>query len=206
MLFRSAVARLHARENGGFILLVGASGTGKTRSLFEAMIRTLPDFALLHADAAPIGSVLPARTVVWLDELEEHLAAVDVTAAALNATLHGSAGPVILLGTLRSEQYQRYSTLPAPDDEDHFSAQRALLKLARVIDVPSQLSNAELDRLHGASIHHGPSLFDAVRIGEQRAVQMITAAPHLLRRVQQAPGYAKAVIGAAVEADRKSVV
>ncbi len=187
-----------AREHGGFILLVGASGTGKTRSLFEAMTRMLSDFALIHADAAPLGSVLPARTVVWFDDLDEHLNARDLDPAALNATLHGSAGPVVLLGTLRAEQYHRYNTLPTPDSPDPFSTQRVLLRLARVIDVPAQLSHAELDRLRGEAIHS--RAFEAVRV-EQRAIQLLTAAPHLRRRVQQAPGYAKAVIGAAVEAD-----
>lgn len=194
-----------ARERGGFILLIGASGTGKTRSLFEAMTRTLSDFALIHADAAPLGSVLPARTVVWFDDLDEHLIARDLNPAALNATLHGSAGPVVLLGTLRAEQYHRYCTLPAPDGPDPFSTQRALLRLARVIDVPAQLSHAELSRLRSETIHHGRA-FDAVRIGEQQAIQMLTAAPHLLRRVLQAPGYAKAVIGAAVEADMSGAI
>ena len=190
-------ALYHAQEVGGFVLLVGASGTGKTRSLFESMRRVLADFELVHADAVPPGTVMPPRTVVWLDDL----GAGDQYPVPAQTMLHGSAGPVVLLGTMRADRYHQYSALPEPGngEADPFATYRSLLKHARIIDVPAHLSHRELDRFR-----HEPMddalLDDAVQVGKERAIQMLTAAPHLLRRVQHAPGYAKAIIGAAIEA------
>jgi transcriptional regulator with XRE-family HTH domain len=188
----------HAQATGGFVLLVGASGTGKTRTLFESMRRVLTDFELVHVNAVPPGTVMPPRTVVWLDDL----GAGDQHPVPAQAMLHGSAGPVVLLGTMLADRYHQYSALPEPGDgkADPFAAYRSLLKHARIIDVPAHLSHRELDRLRH-EVMDDPLLHDAVQLGKERAIQLLTAAPHLLRRVQHAPGYAKAVIAAAIEAD-----
>ena len=61
-----------------FVLVVGTSCTGKTRTLYEAVRTVLPDWPLV----APrndteltnlLNDGVPAGTVVWLDEIQRHL-------------------------------------------------------------------------------------------------------------------------------------
>jgi hypothetical protein len=66
-----------AAERGGFVLLVGGSSVGKTRSAFEAVKALLPDWQLVHpagpAEVAGLAAAPSPQTVVWLDELQRYL-------------------------------------------------------------------------------------------------------------------------------------
>jgi len=66
-----------AAERGGFVLLVGGSSVGKTRSAFEAVTALLPDWWLVHpagpGEVAALASGPLLRMVVWLDELQRYL-------------------------------------------------------------------------------------------------------------------------------------
>jgi hypothetical protein len=66
-----------AAERGGFVLLVGGSSVGKTRSAVEAVRALLPDWWLVHpagaAEITELAAAPPPRTVVWLDELQRYL-------------------------------------------------------------------------------------------------------------------------------------
>src|SRR4029077_586584 len=93
-----------AARRGGFVLLVGGSSVGKTRCAVEAVTAMLPDWWLVHPAGADQVAALavapPARTVVWLDELQrcldgEHGLTGGVVRALLNAP-----HPVVIIGTL----------------------------------------------------------------------------------------------------------
>ena len=72
------------------VLVVGTSCTGKTRALFEGVREILPGWQLVapgtDSDLARIllGGV-PARTVVWLDELQDQLTKTSHGVTAANA-------------------------------------------------------------------------------------------------------------------------
>jgi hypothetical protein len=95
-----------AARQGGFVLLVGGSSVGKTRSAFEAVKTLLPGWWLVHpagsAEVAALAAAPMPQTVVWLDELQryldgEHGLTGDVMRALLNAP-----HPAVIIGTLAS--------------------------------------------------------------------------------------------------------
>src|ERR1700730_11726287 len=70
-----------ARVDGGFLILIGGSCVGKTRLLYEATRRELPDFVVLTPDLGDgdvINTIAQAtfglpKLIVWLDELQRFL-------------------------------------------------------------------------------------------------------------------------------------
>ena len=66
-----------AALRGGFVLLVGGSSVGKTRCAAEVVRALLPDWWLAYpagpAEVSELAAAPPARTVVWLDELQRYL-------------------------------------------------------------------------------------------------------------------------------------
>ena len=96
---------------GGFLLLVGRSATGKSRTAYEALQATLPDWKLLiPADAAEIDTWLSYRnkldqTVIWLDDMAPLLASGKMTAHVLKRVLSDRDHPVMLIGTIWPDTY-----------------------------------------------------------------------------------------------------
>ena len=64
-------------QRGCFVLLIGGSSVGKTRTLYEAVLAALPDWWLVHPagpdEVTALAQSPPPRTVVWLDELQRYL-------------------------------------------------------------------------------------------------------------------------------------
>src|SRR5439155_14613501 len=96
-------------ERGGFVLLVGGSSVGKTRALFEAVRAVLPEWWLVRpdpgdTDAVRVLAAAPTpRTVVWLDELQNYLAAPGGMPAGLARGL--VAAGMVLVATLWPDEY-----------------------------------------------------------------------------------------------------
>ena len=110
-----------AAERGGFVLLVGGSSVGKTRSAVEAVKALLPDWWLVHP-AGPTGvaalATAPPRTVVWLDELQRYLdGEYGLTGAAMRALLDAP-HPVVIIGTFWPDRYALHTTVPSPGSAD----------------------------------------------------------------------------------------
>jgi Tetratricopeptide repeat len=93
-----------ARDNGGFLVVVGNSSVGKTRLLYETARDVLPDFVVLAPDLGNgdlVNSIakaatfpLPPKLIVWLDELQRFLdgpyltpGSIPITAAAVRHLL-----------------------------------------------------------------------------------------------------------------------
>jgi lambda repressor-like predicted transcriptional regulator len=191
-----------ARSSSGFILLVGEAGSGKTRLAYETVRSVLPDFGLLHpADAGALTEAPPARTIIWLDDLDRYLHS-GLTRATLQSSLQGP-GPVVVLGTIWPSQYHSCMTLPrigaAPDTRQR---EREVLTLATVIDVDVRLSRAELDSARAAA-GRDPRIAAALNSADHGIFQNLAAGPHLARRWNHAANpYAEALITAAVDARR----
>ncbi|MEU6180679.1 tetratricopeptide repeat protein [Streptomyces coeruleorubidus] len=193
-----------AARDGGFVLLVGGSSVGKTRSLYEAIRALLPDWWLLHpADAgriAPVMDQLPGRLVIWLDELQNHVSGThQLTAATVRALLAGPE-PVVLVGTLWPHYHDAWTATPvSATDEDRHRAERELLKLAETVHVSAVLSPAERGRAVALAESDG-RLRVALESQDFGLTQVIAGAPQLVHRWENADPYARALMTAAVDA------
>jgi hypothetical protein len=197
-----------AAERGGFVLLVGGSSVGKTRSAFEAVTALLPDWWLVHpadpAEITELGSAPTARTVVWLDELQRYLDGDHgVTGGAVRALLNAPY-PAVIIGTLWPDRYTAYTTLPVPGGPDPHAREREVLDLAAVIRIAPDFSPAEQNRARAATARD-PRLLVALDTTGYGLTQTLAAAPQLVARwedAQTASPYAWAVLTAALDAAR----
>ncbi|MDG4794957.1 hypothetical protein [Micromonospora sp. WMMD1082] len=193
-------------EWGCFVLLVGGSSTGKTRSLYEAVNGTVPDWSVAQpATTQEILQLLhePAeRTVVWLDELHRFLSSTPPLTRAAVSSLKNAR--MIVVGTLWSEEYTARKELRPVGLPDRHADDRTLLELAEVISVESTL------RDHERRTAERVAQTDArirIALGSRDAglTQVLAAGPDLLHRWEQAPPYARAAITAAADARRLGV-
>lgn len=107
-LLRSAV------RDGGFVLVVGDSASGKTRSAYEAIQNELAGHRLLIPRRpgslqalAGAGFRFPDEVVVWLNDLERYLGGDGVDRLLLDRLLSGRRH-VLVLSTLRKSVYGAY--------------------------------------------------------------------------------------------------
>ncbi|MEU2283863.1 hypothetical protein ABZ614_18330 [Streptomyces sp. NPDC013178] len=193
-----------AAGQGGFVLLIGDSSVGKTRALFEAVLAELPEWWLIHPDADD-GTGLQAlaaeevrRTVVWLDELQDHL---DGTVPLTTATTRRLIGAgLVLVGTLWSDEYTRRVEARVPGRPDPHANARKLLDLAHLVRVPEAFTPAERYRAEAYSADRRIRVaLDTPDVG---FTQFLAAAPQLATRWMQADPYAKALITAALDIRR----
>ncbi|WP_158754372.1 tetratricopeptide repeat protein [Streptomyces sp. NRRL F-2580] len=98
--------------DGGFLLLVGDSTAGKTRSAVQAIRSLLPSNRVLIPDPEDDLRELPDLVsnvadpvIVWLDDLERYLSANSVSVSLL-AGLKGS--KTLLMATIRDHVYDMY--------------------------------------------------------------------------------------------------
>lgn len=194
-----------AARYGGFILLVGSSSVGKTRSLYEAVRAVLPEWWLIHPTDARAVSEFAAtptpRTVIWLDELQRYLnASQDHLSGGVARSL--IAAGAVFLATLWPDEYgaRTTSSSRAPGSNHPHVDDRQLLGLARVIDVPGDLSSGELRR---AELATDPRIRVALGTRDTGFTQVLAAGPDLVRRWDNASDpYGKAIITAALDVRR----
>jgi hypothetical protein len=92
-----------------WVVIRGESAAGKTRAALEAMRAELPSWRLLIPHGVrELGALLDtgpklAYTVVWFDEIDQTLSHPDGV-AQLRRLLALEQGPVVLLGTLRTDR------------------------------------------------------------------------------------------------------
>lgn len=214
-----------AAERGGFVVLVGESSTGKTRSLFEAVTALLGDWWLLRpadpptaspdrasrspASLVDVAGMLPSRLVVWLDDLHSHIESGRLEAATARQLINSGA---VLAGTLWPHLHAQYTAPPprafaASHAGDPHQAARELLDLAAVIHMPRMPTGAESARARElAKTANGGAgdarLKAALEVTGYGFTQVIAAAPQLVNRWNSADPYARAVLAAAVDASR----
>lgn len=120
-----------AATEGGFLVLVGDSSVGKTRSLYEAVRVVLPDWqVLIAAGAAGVRSAvgaIPPRIIVWLDDTptERYLTETGqggLTRTDLLGLLSSStaSGPLMVLDALWYARYRALTAMPQESEVDRY--------------------------------------------------------------------------------------
>ncbi|GAA4698863.1 tetratricopeptide repeat protein [Phytohabitans rumicis] len=213
--------RLRARlREGGFVLLVGDSSSGKSRTAVEAMSAVLPDHVLISpltrtaVPAAVETAGRARRCVVWLDDLEQYLGADGLTRARLLQVVAWPDPDRLVLATMRAAEYARVID-PAGDERDERASReqaedaRAVLALAETIPLARIFTATEL---RTPIIKAGdPRLADALRHANRYGVaEYLAAGPECLTLWSN--GWAAgvhprgaALVAAAVDARRAGV-
>jgi hypothetical protein len=192
---------------GCFVLIVGGSSVGKTRTLHEAVCQVMPDWHLVHPDASDRDAIRglvagrPARTVFWLDELQRYLGVRGLTAGTVRQLLQSGQ---VVAATMWPEEYGFRVVPREAGGIDMHASDRELLELATVFDLSGEFTAAELSRARRLAVAD-ERLRVAMRADDGGLTQLLAAGPQLVRRWDQAPVYAKAVITAAIDARRLGV-
>ncbi|WP_305788665.1 tetratricopeptide repeat protein [Symbioplanes lichenis] len=186
-------------DRGAFVVLVGGSSTGKTRSLYEAVQDGFPDWSLVQpveaAELLELRSAPPRRTVFWLDELQRYLGGRPaLTFECVRALMRRGN---IVVGTLWPGQYASWRS--ASED------MRRLFSNAAVISVPDELSMAELHEANEIA-EEDSRIRQALDTQDAGLTQALAGGPELVMCWEQpVTPYAKAVIAAAADAHRLGV-
>ncbi len=179
---RAGIAR------GGFVLLVGDSTAGKTRTAFEAVTATVPDHVLVAPkDRAAVKSALEramraGNCVVWLNDVEHHLGPSGLTRELLSRLLSGPRH-VVVVGTIRASERARFAEGGGLDEatrELFRTAREALALVDDEIRVERFLSSAESER--AADRAWDRRIADAIdHGGEYGLAEYLAAGPELVR-------------------------
>ncbi|WP_370948834.1 hypothetical protein AB5J62_15130 [Amycolatopsis sp. cg5] len=178
---------------GGFVVLVGWSSAGKSRSAYEAVTAELPNWWLVSSAPGAVPTKLPARTVLWLDELGEHFEPSQRLRADAVRRLLSAPEPVIIVGTLWPNRYAALASLESPGPAVE------VLKMAKIVEVDDHLTEREQNNAKTVALTD-IRIATALRVTDYSLTQTLTAAPALLRRWRLAPPVARAVISAAIDA------
>ena len=197
-----------ASQRGGFVLLLGGSSVGKTRSAVQAVKALLPGWWLVHpagpSEVAALAAAPPSRTVVWLDELQRYLDGEHALTGGVVRALLNAPHVVVIIGTLWPDLYIAYTTVPAHGGADLHAREREVLDLAEVVRVDPAFSPTEQGRARTAAARD-PRLQVALGAAGYGLTQTLAAAPQLVARwddAQAASPYAWAVLTAALDAAR----
>lgn len=190
---------------GCFLLLIGGSSVGKTRTLYEAVLAVMPGWWLVQpADVQEITAAAPTgRTVLWLDELQRYLGGERGLRASCVRTLVRAG--VVVVGTLWSNEYSTRTVLRSDGADDPHARDRELLDMAQVIDVADDFTEAE-NRSARSAAEVDLRIRAALDSGDGGLTQVLAAGPEMVRRWEQAPDpYSRAVLTAAIDARRVGV-
>ena len=197
-----------AAERGGFVLLIGGSSVGKTRTAVEAIKALLPDWRLVHParpdQVTALTAAPPPRTVVWLDELQRYLEGEHGLTGGIMRALLDAPDPLVVIGTLWPDLYAAYTAVPTPGGADPRTREREVLDLADVVRIGPAFTSAEQDRARAAAARD-PRLGKALESAGYGLTQTLAAAPQLVARwqdAQTASPYGWAVLTAALDAAR----
>lgn len=205
-----------ALEDGGFILLVGESTAGKTRLAYEVARSRFPRHAFVRPlDRGALAAAVAVagrrrRAVLWLDDLEDHLGADGLTAPMVAGLLGRRPGRVVVVATMRSEEFRRYDAREESrltgSDRDAWRVQRDVLNAAVKIRLERHWSAAEQRR--AAAHREDPRIRLALDSCDRFGLaEVVAAGPELLTAWQNAwaPGAnprGAAVVAAAVDCRR----
>ena len=193
-----------------FVLLSGPSKCGKSRSAYEALVRNLPDRALLIPEriedvkelleATPHLQVNWPNPVLWLDNLHEHLRMQAIPSSLLRRCLDDG---VVVVATIWDSELLALRGIDRPSrriqdlDTVTLRTAREVLQHASVIRLEATVSERELSQASGLY----PEIdFDA-GIGETFVAREL-----LLERFDHGSSELKAVLRALVDCMQASLL
>jgi len=191
-------------------LLVGNPGTGKTRSLYEVALQSVPErplfFPLTGRELvdATVPGMIPPGTVIWLDEFQTYFdgpLGAEV-AAAVRSLLRGN-HLVTILATIQADRWAVFMTSTQDRASDLDIHVRNLLMTAEVFQVAESLESEEWEaaELLATSDPSLAAVTKAVRDG--RLIPVLSAAPGLITRYEHpANPYGAAILTAAIDSYR----
>ncbi|MFJ8949157.1 tetratricopeptide repeat protein [Streptomyces sp. NPDC102381] len=202
------------KKTGGFVLLIGPAAAGKTRCAYEAIQAVIPDWRLfMPPDGATLSQLVSGganikHSVVWLNETQNFLTGADrLKAATVRRLLADTAHPVILIGTIWPTTYDQLRTVATVENEDG-DGQDLNKDAGEVLDLARRFSlgrwtDQEWERAEELT-SVDPRIGQVMRHrGQSGLAQMLSAAPELIQRWEQADSpFGQAVITAAVIARR----
>lgn len=204
-------AVVEAAGRGGLVVVVGSSSTGKTRTVYEAVMAELPGWRLFHpAEAGELAAAVASRQlprggiVVWLDEAQHYLADPNRLTVGTMRTLLNPDQPVVVVATMWPQWHERFTAAPPSDPgvpDLHRHARQILTTMARVVRL-GEFTRGERDC--AASLAHAdPRLAIALQESNFGPTQVLAGAPQLVDRWEHASDpYAKAVMTAAIDLRR----
>ena len=197
-----------AAQHGGFVLLIGGSSVGKTRTAAEIVKALLPHWWLVHppgpAEVAVLAEAPPPRAVVWLDELQRYLDGDQGLTGGVVRALLSASQPVVIIGTLSPLLYDTYTRGPTSLGARLHEREREVLELADLVRIDPVFSEAEEERARAAA-PRDMRLAVALDTPGWGLTQTLAAAPQLIARWQDAQTdapYARAVLATALDAAR----
>jgi eukaryotic-like serine/threonine-protein kinase len=206
-------------QSGGFVLLIGESTAGKSRSAYEAVRALYPDHYLIApVDRKALRACVPIirefqRSVVWLDDLERFLGVEGLTGALISRVLADTKRRTVVIATLRTSEYDRYSLRAESEivgnERESWYAARDVLSAANIVEMGRLWSQTEISEAEHYS--DDPRIKSALKLADQFGVaEILAAAPELMHDWNNAwrPGAhprGAALVMAAVDCRRAGV-
>jgi hypothetical protein len=205
---RAEIAQAAAGELSAMILLRGASSTGKTRSLFEAVRRLPNQPMIIRPQGAAAMRELPAAglcdrpAVVWLNELQGFLGpdGTGLSRHVLRELFTTATVPLVLVATLWPDK-QRDKTTSSGDSASETAQLFEPNPWVRIHDVPNRFTPTELTaaRREHHDLRIAAALADPNKLG---FTQTLAGGAELLAHYCGAPALTRLLLDAAGDARR----
>lgn len=191
-----------ALTESAIVLVIGWSMVGKTRTLFEAIRRELPDARVLAPERTVLHAIPthPLYTgsndtiVVWLDDLDEYLQTEQkLTPTWLTHMRAAHPGRTVVVATMRREAFDRLETDSGEPTKDI----RALLNHATQIPLEST-SGSHIEHVAAETDYPNQGLEQYRALGYGLG-EVLAGAPALLDRYRRADPQLRAVIEVAID-------
>lgn len=202
-----------------FVLVVGESTAGKSRSAYEAVRALYPDHYLIAPiDRKSLHACMPVilehqRSVLWLDDLERFLGTEGLTVSFINRILGATKHRAIIVATLRTSEHDRYSLRAESElvgnERESWYAARDAIALATTVELRRLWSRSELQQAQ--MFADDERIHSALRLADRFGVaEILAAAPELVHDWSNAwrPGAhprGAALVAAAVDCRRAGV-
>ncbi|GHH68478.1 hypothetical protein GCM10018781_25550 [Kitasatospora indigofera] len=158
-------------RSGGFTLIVGDSTAGKTRSLYEAILESLPDARIISPSNPGSIRQIPQlaheseqQSVLWLDDLERFLGPDGVEPFLVGQLINAG---VCIAATLRAERYEAF--MPRAERAAGMMRDETAQHIARIgMQVLNIADTIEMDRVWSPS-----EIRSAQEFADQRIIEAI---------------------------------